>query len=148
MTGAGRACGQALAHLVRDRPDVTGPEGQDQVAGPDGAEDGLHHLGPVAHVSDVAAAARPDPLGQAPGMNPGDRRLARRIDVGHEQHVGVVECRQELVVEVKRPRVAVGLEHDDAPAVEALAGGRQRRPDLRRVMTVVVDQRGCRPSRP
>src|SRR4029079_10316370 len=78
--------GQALAHLVRDRSHVARPEGQDQVAGPDYAEESLHHLGPVTHVSDVAAGARPNPLGQAPCMDPGDRRLARRIDVGHDQH--------------------------------------------------------------
>src|SRR5215470_8751916 len=136
----GRACGQPLPQLVRHRPDVAGPEGQDQVAGPNGVEDSLHHLAPVTHVSDVAAGPSSDPLGQAPGMDPGDRRLARRIDVGHEQHVGVVERRQKLVVEVERPGVAVRLEHDHAAAREALAGGRQRRPDLRRVMAVVVDQ--------
>src|SRR5574342_1057028 len=137
--GRGLARGQALTHLVRDRADVAGPEGQDQVTGPNGAEERLHHLGPVAHVSNIAAAARPDPLSQAPGMDPGDRRFARRIDVGHDQHVGVVEGRQELVMQVERPSVAVGLEHDNASAREALAGGGQGRADLRRVMTVVVD---------
>jgi hypothetical protein len=82
--GRGLARAQALAHLIRDRTHVAGPEGQDQVTRPDGAEELVHHFRPVTHVSDIAAATRPDPLGQAPGMDPGDRRLARRIDVGHD----------------------------------------------------------------
>src|SRR5262249_56504657 len=69
--GGGRARGQLLAQLVAHRPDVAGPEGQDQVTGPNGPEDGLHHLGPVAHVSDVAAGAAPDSLGPSPAMAPG-----------------------------------------------------------------------------
>src|SRR6185295_5987918 len=87
----GLARGQALTHLVRDRTDVAGSEGQDQVARPDGAEESLHDLGPLTQVSDIPAAPPLDPLGQLPGMDPGDRRLARRIDVGDDQDVGVVE---------------------------------------------------------
>src|SRR5262245_3851756 len=69
-TVAGRrlAHRQALAHLVRDRTDVAGSEGQDQVARPDGAEEDLHDLGPVSHVSDIPAAAALDPLGQLPAV--------------------------------------------------------------------------------
>src|SRR6185503_20622638 len=73
--GRGLARRQALAHLVRDRSHVARPEGQDQVAGADSVEESLHHLGPVTHVSDVAAGARADPLGQAPCMDPVERRL-------------------------------------------------------------------------
>src|SRR4029453_7689523 len=62
--GRGLARAQALAHLIRDRTYVAGPEGQDQVTRPDGAEELVHHFRPVAHVSDIAAATRPDPLGQ------------------------------------------------------------------------------------
>ena len=71
ITGRGLTRVQALAHLVRDRADVAGPEGQDQVTGPGDAEESLHDLGPVAHVSDIAAAARPDPLGQTRAVTPG-----------------------------------------------------------------------------
>src|SRR5262245_46427899 len=140
----GLARPQALAHLVRDRTDVAGSEGQDQVARPDGEEEDLHHVGPVTHVSDIPTAAPLDPLDQPSGVNSWDRRLTRRIDVGHDQNVGVVERCQELVVQVKCPRVAVGLEGDDAPAGEALARRGQGRPDLRRVMAVVVHQQDPR----
>src|SRR5688572_29587552 len=71
--GRGLTRGQALAHLVRDRADVAGPEGQDQVTGPDGSEERLHRLGPVAHVPDIPAGAPRDPLGQGTGRDPRDR---------------------------------------------------------------------------
>ena len=104
----------------------------------------LHHLGPVTHVSDVAAGARPDPSARL-RRGPRDRRLARRIDVGERSaRRRPSNAVEELVEQVVRPGVAVRLEHDDAPPGEALAGGRQRRADLRRMMAVVVDQQARR----
>ena len=67
----GLARGQALAHLVRDRSHVARPEGQDQVARPGDARRMIHHLGPVAHVSDVDGPCAPDPLGQVRAWTPG-----------------------------------------------------------------------------
>src|SRR5262249_60505699 len=48
------------------------------------------------------------------------------------------ERRQELLPEMLRPRVAMGLEDRDDPAIEPGLGGGQGGTDLRGMMTVVV----------
>src|SRR5262249_56900673 len=54
------------------------------------------------------------------------------------EYVGLVERRQELLAEMLRPRVAVGLEHRDDPAIEPGLGSGQGGADLRGVMAIVV----------
>ena len=68
------------------------------------------------------------------------RRLARAVDGRHEEDVRVQEHRPEVRREVLRAGVEMRLEErDDAPVRVRLAGGRERRGDLRRVVRVVVD---------
>ena len=68
-----------------------------------------------------------------------DGLLARGVDVGHEQHVGLVEGAAELVPERLRARVAVGLEeHHRPPRARPRAQGLEGDPDLGGVMAVVV----------
>ena len=74
-----------------------------------------------------------------------NRVFARRVDVGDEEHVGVVEGARELVHLVLRPRVAVRLEEDDdAAAGRAYLRRGERRLDLRRVVPVVVNHQHAR----
>ncbi len=81
---------------------------------------------------------------QLPG-DAGDRRRARRVDVGEHHDVGADEGVGVLGPHLGDAVVAVGLEGDDhpAPAVAAVAGGGEDGGDLRRQVGVVVDERGA-----
>ena len=98
-----------------------------------------------AHVLRVLVAVTLDSFSQHFGVHALDRRLARRIDVGHEQHIGVIEGAGEFVHQIIRPRVAMRLKQSDyAPVRSADARRAQGRFDLRRVVTVVVDHHHAR----
>ena len=84
-----------------------------------------------------------DGLHQPLGAGAGDGRLTGRVDVGDEQHVGLVEGAGEVVEQVARPAVTVRLEGHDDPVPFARVrplGGLERGADLRRVVAVVVDE--------
>ena len=68
-----------------------------------------------------------------------DRRLARGIDIGDGDDIGVVEAGAELGEEVAEPRVAVRLVDGDDPALGRLPRGLQDGGDLDRVVAVIVD---------
>ena len=87
----------------------------------------------------IAMAARAHALHQMIAVDILDRRLAGRIDVGHDHGVGVVEAGAELLEQFLQPRVAMRLHHRDHPAVGGLARRPQHRRDLDRMMAVIVD---------
>ena len=100
----------------------------------------------------AAAATRRGPWGWAsstasttssPG-DAGDRRRARRVDVGEHDDVGVDEGVGVLPPHLGDAVEAVRLERDDdpPPAVAAVAGGGDDGGDLGRQVGVVVDERG------
>ena len=81
-------------------------------------------------------------IGHDAAADPGDRLLARAVDVGDEDDVGSNRTnRANDVAEVQRPRVEVRLEEGDDPAVRdtSLAPRASARCDLLRVVRVVVD---------
>ena len=79
-------------------------------------------------------------VGDEARRHPGDRLLARRIDLGQKDHIRRGERRAELAREVARAREEVRLKRDDDPTLGIRdARRRERRRDLRRVVRVVVD---------
>src|SRR5213593_1884307 len=133
---------QALQQLRAELAHVAGAERDHEIPAAGDLGEMLDDARAVAaEVSDIAMAVRPDPVGEIPARDAGDRRLAGRVDVHHDQHVSQIERRQELVPQMLGPGVAVRLKHRHDPTVEAGLGGGQGRPDLGRVMTVVVDHR-------
>src|SRR5262249_32985256 len=140
--------GQPGTELVGHPPDVPGSQRDDQVAGPHDAEEELDELPPVADVPDLPGGSGGDALGQGLGVDPGDGRLAGRVDIGEHQHVRVAEGGHEVRVQVKCPRVAVGLEGHDDPAVESPARRGQGCPDLGGMVTVVVHHQHPAPLPP
>ena len=79
----------------------------------------------------------------------GDRLLGGGVDVGQQEHVGLVEGLAEVVPEGLRARVAVRLEeHHRAPLARAAAQRLEGGADLGRVVAVVVDHQHARPPRP
>src|SRR6266436_1747858 len=133
---------QALQQLRAELAHVAGAERDHEIAATDDLCEMLDDARAVAaKVSDIAMAMRADPVREIPARDTGDRRLAGRIDVHHDQHVSQIERRQELLPQVQRSRVPVRLEHRHDPAVEPGLGGGQGRPDLGGMMAVVVDHR-------
>jgi hypothetical protein len=59
----------------------------------------------------VAVAAQA--LDQGVAVDPLDRRFAGGVDVGHDDHVGVIEAGAELGHQVAQPGEAVRLDHGD-----------------------------------
>src|SRR5262245_13054521 len=132
LRGEAQVCGA-------DLPDASRAERQDEIAG---ARDPLEDGGDLLHVRltvDASVTAARDPLGERPAVDTGDRRLARGVDVRHDDGVRVPEGAVELGREGVRARVAVRLEDDDEAPSQPLARGPEGRLDLRRVMAVVVD---------
>ena len=82
-----------------------------------------------------------DPVYEIGGRDTGDRRLARRIDVHHEQHVRLVEGGQELLTQVQRARVAMRLKDRHHTAVEPRLGGGEGGAELGWMVPVVVHHR-------
>ena len=64
--------------------------------------------------------------------------LARRVDLGENQCVRLPQRLTETVQQTRRPGIPVRLEHHDQAARSAEPGRLQHRPNLRRVVSVVV----------
>jgi hypothetical protein len=60
-------------------------------------------------------AVRAQTLHQRITVDAGDRRLARRIDVGDDHSIGIVETGAELVEQSSQPREAMWLHDGDDP---------------------------------
>src|SRR4051794_14921410 len=72
----------------------------------------------------------------------GDRRLACRIDFGHDQRVYTRKHAREVIEQVARSRVAMRLEcQQNASAGPALTNGFQGRGQLGWMMAIVIDER-------
>ena len=74
-------------------------------------------------------------------VDPFDRRLASRIDVGDDHAVGVVEAGREGVEQRRQPRIAMGLHDGDHLAGRGRPGGLEDGGDLDRMVAVVVVDR-------
>jgi len=98
------------------------------------------NLLPVADPGNILLSVAQHLRCQPFGRGPLDRLLAGCIDIGQHQHVGIVECGDELVEQFMGPAVAVGLESGyDPPLRPPLAGGGKGGPDFGRMVAVVVN---------
>ena len=84
-------------------------------------------------------AVAPQALHQGVAVEARQGRLARRIDLGHDHHIGVVETGAEVAEQVGQARIAVWLDDGDHPALGYRARGLQHRGDLHRMVAIVVD---------
>src|SRR5215470_5451728 len=103
---------------------VSGPEGEYEITRSGGFAQVVDDGRAVsAHVVHLPVPMGRDAGGQVAGVHADDRRLARRIDVHHDEYVRLVERGQEVIVQVLRPGVAVRLEDRDHATVEPRLGG-------------------------
>ena len=91
-------------------------------------------------IADAAMAVRDDFIDDRLPADAGKRRFARRINVGHDDAVGVVESAPELAPQRLRARIAMRLKHRQHAIAPGRARGRERRANLGRMMRVIVHQ--------
>jgi hypothetical protein len=96
----------------------------------------------------MAVAMRDQPATRSSRDCAGDRILARRIDIGDGDHVGLVEAGAEILEQVRQARIAVRLVNGDHPALGGLTRGLQHGGDLYRVVAVIVDDGDAAQPRP
>src|SRR5262245_39503697 len=114
------AVGEALEELDPQLSHITGSESQHQIARPRGFAQILDDALAISiHVEDFSMTVSGNPLGQVARVDAGNRRLTRRIDVHDDQHLGLVERRQELPAQMVRTAVEVRLEPRDVAPCEA-----------------------------
>src|SRR5688572_12296732 len=120
--------------------DVAGAERHHEIALLHDVEQGLGQRNPLGNVADVQVPPLLERLVEGVAGDALQAILAGSVDVRQQHHRGVVEGREELLKEITRPRVAVGLERHDEAAVEPGARRTERGADLLGVMPVVVDE--------
>jgi len=98
------------------------------------AQDGLGKLALVRHVGHVPVSMSCDAVRDLSAADALDRRLAGRVDLGHEHPICLVEGRGELREQGARPRVPVRLEDGNHLPPEAVLGRVERRLDLGRMV--------------
>ena len=85
------------------------------------------------------SAGLSDPAGQQLAGDARNRRLARSVDVEHQNRIGIAECVGEFIQQQLRARVAMRLKDNVDLAEATLPRRSQRGADLRGMMSVVVD---------
>src|SRR5512143_2354572 len=120
-------------------PYVAGAQGDHKVAPPERAQKVIHYLLPLGDEGDVLVPKLFDTFIERLAGYAGDGLFPRGIDVHDDELVRLVEGGKEFFEQVLGPRIPVRLEHHDHPPLEPSRGGRERGPDLRGVMAVIVD---------
>src|SRR3989304_2603648 len=67
-----------------------------------------------------------------------DSFLAGGINISYNKDVGIGKSRDEFLEQGFCPRIAVGLKHHDFPSAPGLSYRSKSRPDLRRMVAVII----------
>src|SRR5262249_46669891 len=131
-----------LEQLVPRMPDAARAQGQHHVAFLDLEGELLPGGRQVAGVGPLPVPAFADGPRQGLRRHARQRLLAGGVDVGEQQDVRLMEGAAEVVPQMLRARIAVGLEQDQgAPGSGPGAQRLEGRADPGRLMAVVVDDR-------
>ncbi len=120
--------------------DVARADGQDGIARASFAQQIVDALLQGAAIDDILVAGGANGVGQRRGGDAADGRFAGGVDVGQDQHVGLIEGAAEIVPKVLRARVAMRLKEHQQAVVAAAARRFERGANFHRVMAVIVDQ--------
>src|SRR3984893_2485126 len=66
-------------------------------------------------------------------------RLSRGIDIGHDHNVRLVKRASKTIKQRMEPRVTVGLNNGDDPALRRGTGGAQDSRDFDRMVTIIIE---------
>src|SRR5450755_2134812 len=129
-----------------DRTNVAGTHGQHHIAIMQDPAKGHRKFGNALDEDRLYSAARTHGTANGPAVGACNWRLARRIYLGYQQHVGVAKDTGEIVKQVARARIPVRLEreHNASPG-PALAYSVERCGNFRRMVAVIIDHRRVTP---
>src|SRR5262245_21016403 len=133
------AGGELLEDRLADLPDIPRAEREQHVARLELGEDGVGHLPLVLEEDDLPPRLLAHGALDEGGSDAWDRGLPRRVDLGEEEEVRTPERIAERAEEITGARVAVRLEEDDDTPRPRLPEPLEGRPDLGRMVAVVVD---------
>src|SRR5512143_2375295 len=123
-------------------PDIAGPHRQKDVPRLQDDANRLSRSDGFTQIPGLPMSVLPDRDAERFAGGALDRLLPRGVPVEDEPHVRVLERREELLEQRTGARVPVRLESDDdPPAGPDLPRRGQGRPDLRRVVAVIVHHR-------
>ena len=91
-------------------------------------------------IGHAAMSVRDDLIDDRLPADAGNRRFARRINVGHDDTIGVIEGRAKFLPQRLGPRIAMRLKHRQDAFAPGRFRGRERGANFGRMMRVVVDQ--------
>src|SRR3989442_8138084 len=139
--GQPRVRAQENDELITGAADASGPDGQDRIARtrlPDELLDALPH---GSKIENVLMARVTDCAGERLARDPGNRSLARRIDIRQNENIGLIERAAEFIPEMLRACIAMRLEKNEQAVELSPARPLERGANLRKGMGVNVDYR-------
>src|ERR1700736_4152893 len=119
--------------------DVAGAETDDEVAAAGEAVNHLGELGGILQRNHLAMAMRAQAEHEVVAVDALDWRFARRIDLGDDDGVGIVEAGAEFLEQRLQAGEAMRLHHGDDLAVDGLPRRLEYRCDLDGMVAIVVD---------
>ena len=129
----GREHGQLLVH-------ITGAETEHEIA----FREHLTHVAmqPVEPrlIRNAAVPVRGNRIGDGLPAHARQRRLARGVNVGHDDAIGIIEGRAKLLPQRLGARIAMGLKHRQDAFAPGRSRGRERGPNLGRMMRIIVHE--------
>jgi len=128
-----------ISQRVSRFPDIPGSQCNDHVS----RKDDLCQVGGdfllVGEVGNIPMPVAQNPFVKELGVNSLDGRFTRRIDIGYDQLVCLVETAVKILREISNAGKPMGLKNGDKPTPPATFGGAEGCFDLPGMMTVIVD---------
>src|SRR5690606_4156772 len=114
----------------------------DDIAVAGNAQQRARQLFDALEIERLDATVRADRAADRLAVRACDRRLTCRVDFRDDERIDARKHAREVIEQITRTCIAVGLEREhDSAARPTLADRFERCRDLRRMMTIVVDQR-------
>src|SRR5262249_12179641 len=119
---------------------VSGTETENEIAGSEHVADVAMHAHKTRLISHSAMTVRQYGIGDGLTADSGNRRLARRINIGDDDAIGLIKGGAKLIAQRLGARVAMWLKHCQHPLASGRTRCRQGGADFRGMMRVIVDQ--------
>src|SRR5438309_81712 len=118
--------------------DIAGAKAQNQIARSDHIPEVAMNAFQARLIGHAAMAVRDHLIDNCLSANIGKWRFARRVNVSHNNAVGVIERASKLAPECPRPGVAMRLKHCENATTPRRLRGRKRRANLGGLMRIII----------
>ena len=111
-----RQGGKRIRKIVRPIRNRAGAETNNKVTSVGQPRDHLRQCIGAQERFDAAMAMGAEPFDQGVSIDPFDRCFARRVHIGDDYRVGIVEAGTKIIEQIHQAAVAVGLHHGNDTA--------------------------------